>query len=263
MRPLPAREGREEPSFGLGFLAAVPLALFYEWSVARHGGSVRNSAERVLSLPLDPLGPAADLIRPLVLLLCTLAALVVARRFALMHGRPLAALVLRQPVEGFVGALLLGPALIVSQRIFDSASSPLGYAASAGLAPSLETGALVAGGAFHEELVFRVGALALAFIGWRALIGFFGSPTRASALAAEALAIVTAAGLFAAFHLDALSHWVGVRGESFDRSTFVWRFLGGCLLGALVRWRGFGVVAWTHAFFNLALLLGAGPRELH
>lgn len=263
MRPLPAPPPREEPSFALGFLAAVPLALVYEWSVARHGGLVRNSAERLLSLPLAPLGSAAELIRPLFLLLFTLAALVVARRIALATDRPLAALVLRQPAEGFVGALLLGPALIVSQRVFDSTSSPLGHAASAGLAPSLETGALVAGGAFHEELVFRVGVFALAFLAWRTLIGFFGSPTRASSLVAEALAIVTSAGLFAAFHLDALSHWVGVHGESFDRSTFVWRFLGGCLLGALVRWRGFGVVAWTHAFFNLALLLGAGPRELH
>jgi hypothetical protein len=53
-----------------------------------------------------------------------------------------------------------------------------------------------------------------------------------------------------------------VTGEPFDSSTFTWRFLGGCLLGALQRWRGLGVVAWTHALFNLAMLLGAGPAEL-
>ncbi|MEZ5977971.1 MAG: CPBP family glutamic-type intramembrane protease [Planctomycetota bacterium] len=256
-------EPSRHPSLSVGFLAAAPLALLYEWGVHRMDGTVRNTAERILTLPLAWFGPAADPVRQFVLLAATLAALVVAVRVARSEEEHVAPRVLRQLVEGAVVALALGPALIWSHRLLGSTHVDLGHGVAPGsIAPSLDAGALVAGGAFFEELVFRVGAIGLCFVLFRASLSFLGAPARAAHVAGESLAIVGAAALFAAFHLQVLSALVGGQGEPFDGATFSWRFLGGCLLGLVFQWRGFGVAAWSHGLFNLALLLGAGPGVL-
>jgi len=38
--------------------------------------------------------------------------------------------------------------------------------------------------------------------------------------------------------------------------------MAGMCLALLFRWRGLAACAWAHAFFNLALVLGAGPEAL-
>ncbi|QDU85346.1 CAAX amino terminal protease self- immunity [Planctomycetes bacterium Pla163] len=248
----------------LGFLASAPLAVFYEWSVTTGGGALRNTAERIVSLPLDLVGIPADPVRQIALLIGTLVALAFVRRAAIEDGEPLPPRVLRVPLEGLVAALALGPALVLGQDLLGADSVPFGLERLASEPkPSLATGALVAGGAFYEELVFRVGALGLAFLAWRGIASFFGATRHLARLFGEVGGIATSALVFATFHLDAVSHWVGVSGESFDAAAFTWRFVGGCLLGAIYRWRGLGVAAWSHGLFNLTLLLGAGPGVLH
>ena len=72
-------------------------------------------------------------------------------------------------------------------------------------------------------------------------------------------AALGSAAFFAAFHLAPFVGWLGRGGESFDAAVFSYRFLAGLLLALVFRWRGPGVAAWTHGWFNLALLIGAGP----
>lgn len=248
----------------LGFLASVPLAAFYEWSVSAGGGALRNTAERIVSLPMAWADDAADPVRRIALLIGTLVALAFVRRAAIEDDEPLPPRVLRVPLEGLVAALALGPALVLGQNLLGAESVSFGLERLASdPKPSLATGALVAGGAFYEELVFRVGALGLAYFAWRAMASFLGATRHIARVFGEVGGVATSALVFASFHLDALSHWVGVTGESFDAATFTWRFMGGCLLGALYRWRGLGVAAWSHGLFNLTLLLGAGPGVLH
>jgi len=258
----PIGGARWQRGLALGVLAAAPLVVAYEWSVWAQGGVERNTAERLVSLPLLALGAPADAVRQLVVLAGLLVALVLARRGA-DPTVPLAPRVLRVPLEGLVAALLLGPALVVLQDLVGAAPVPLGFPGQAGrTSPSLASGAAVAGGAFWEELVFRVGLLSLFWLGWRALADFLGASRSLARAFAEVGGVATAAAIFAAFHLDGVSSLVGIAGEPFDGAIFTWRFVGGCLLGVLYRWRGFGVAAWCHGLFNLALLLGAGPDVL-
>ena len=119
--------------------------------------------------------------------------------------------------------------------------------------------ALVFGAGAYEEILFRVGAYSLLFLLARQSGTFFGLPPRGAALAAEGFALVTSSVLFAAFHLEGMLAWLGRGGEPFELARFLWRALAGLLLGVLFRWRGAGVAAWTHALFNVSLLLGAGP----
>jgi len=101
--------------------------------------------------------------------------------------------------------------------------------------------ALSIGAGLYEELLFRVvlvGGLALAF---RA---FADEPAGAYSLAA-----LVGAALFS------LVHYVGPFGDPFTLSSFTFRFLFGLVLNVLFLWRGFGVAAWTHALYDVLVVL--------
>ena len=79
---------------------------------------------------------------------------------------------------------------------------------------------------------------------------------RLAFLPAELAALLGSALLFAAFHLAGAQRLLGGEGEPYQRGLFLWRVSAGILLGALFRWRGFGVAAWAHGVFNLGIALG-------
>ena len=55
--------------------------------------------------------------------------------------------------------------------------------------------------------------------------------------------------LFSAFH------YVGPLGEPMRLESFVFRSLAGLAFSALYLTRGFGITAWTHALYDVAVLL--------
>lgn len=264
-------EPDEELEFGpwrlaTAFLATLPLFLAYELGV--RASSARNSAELLACLVLAPLGDGAVLARRLALGLAFAVAFVfvLAERGEARDGddaRPAIGLLARQVGEGLFAALLLGPLLVGALSVFDVPLERLWAAASfaptPGAPPPLALVARIAGGAAWEELVFRLALYSLLFLATVRLIHFFGASTRDAAPAGDLVAILGSSVVFAAFHLEPLTRLFGAGGEPFERGVFLWRLLAGLSLAALFRWRGFAVAAWTHAFFNGALLLGAGP----
>ena len=117
-------------------------------------------------------------------------------------------------------------------------------------------------GAAWEELVFRVCAFGVLFLAARRMALFAGVGEGAARWTAEAVGLLGSAGLFAAFHLELFSGWLGTGGEEFRAAAFTFRFFAGILLGLLFRWRGPGVSAWSHGLFNLSLALGVSPGVL-
>jgi hypothetical protein len=98
------------------------------------------------------------------------------------------------------------------------------------------------GAGLYEELFFRVilvGALAW---GSRRALG-------ATPLVAGAIAAVVGAFLFSAFH------YVGEYGDPLELRSFTFRFIGGLAFSALYLLRGFGITAWTHALYDVFLLV--------
>jgi hypothetical protein len=55
--------------------------------------------------------------------------------------------------------------------------------------------------------------------------------------------------LFSAFH------YVGAYGDRWELQSFTFRFVGGLAFSALYLLRGFGITAWTHALYDVFLLL--------
>ena len=98
------------------------------------------------------------------------------------------------------------------------------------------------GAGLYEELLFRVILVAaIAFVG-RSFIGW-------RPLTAGAVATVTGALIFSAFH------YVGPYGDPFQLQSFTFRAIAGLFFSALYLLRGFGITAWTHALYDVFLLL--------
>jgi hypothetical protein len=55
--------------------------------------------------------------------------------------------------------------------------------------------------------------------------------------------------IFSAFH------YVGAYADPFSLQSFVFRALAGLFFSALFLLRGFGITAWTHALYDVMVLL--------
>jgi membrane protease YdiL (CAAX protease family) len=98
------------------------------------------------------------------------------------------------------------------------------------------------GAGVYEETVFRLGMLSgLALLFHRA----FGMPRWGSILGA----FILSSALFSAVH------HVPPYGDPFAVEPFTFRFLAGLFFGALYKWRGFAVAVYTHAFYDIFVLV--------
>jgi hypothetical protein len=100
---------------------------------------------------------------------------------------------------------------------------------------------LALGAGLYEEMLFRVilvGGIAAAM---RWLIG--------GELIPGVIAAVAGALIFSAFH------YVGQYGDQWQLSSFVYRALAGLAFSALYLTRGFGITAWTHALYDVYVML--------
>lgn len=106
---------------------------------------------------------------------------------------------------------------------------------------TLQQLALSLGAGLYEELFFRVilvSALLYLFTFW--------SEKKWVAMGA---AMILAALIFSAVH------YIGVLGDPFTMGSFLFRFLFGLALNAIYLWRGFGMAAWTHAIYDLMVVV--------
>lgn len=258
-----AEDGAESPpgvqrTLALGYLACAPLLAAYEWSLATSAETTRSTAEMCLFRFLLPLGEDAHVARR-----CILAGLLLVSLQQLAgHSRGLGMRLLKVVGEGGIWALLLAPTLILCTHLLGGVDPPAGFSTGPGVAPDLPRAAFILGAAAHEELFFRVILYSGLYLTARVLMSFFGAGLTSARLVGEAAGLVGSAGIFAALHLAVFTTWLGRGGEAFEPFVFLWRLLAGMALAGLLRWRGPGVAAWTHALFNLGLLLGAGPERV-
>ena len=224
-------------------LFAMPLLLLYELlevvaPIRSTGGVIRNGADVILTgLFSAILGPRG----PLVFMALVIGGSLVlirrdrsagplrASRFVLMFGESVLLASAFGAVIGLATVHLLGPVRAL--------------AAGGGLTGSpLARLTLSLGAGLYEELLFRVVLVALLSWGFR----FAGL----SRLAAGIVATLVGAVVFSGFH------YVGALGDPFRLESFVFRALAGVAFSALYLTRGFGITAWTHALYDVAVLLG-------
>jgi len=109
-------------------------------------------------------------------------------------------------------------------------------------APTATRVMLSLGAGLYEELLFRVILVSgIAFVARQVL----GWKPWVSGL----VAVVLSAVIFAAFH------YIGPYGDPIRLDSFVFRLIGGVAFSILYVTRGFGITAWTHALYDLLVLV--------
>lgn len=151
-------------------------------------------------------------------------------------------------VSGLVGAVLGAAAAPVSALhaitapVIQGLGMPVVALQSSGLPGGVGLQlALSIGAGVYEELLFRVLLVGGLYLALRKVVGRKG------------LAYVTAA-VIGAF-LFSLVHYVGPLGDAFTAGSFLFRFFFGLVLNVLFLMRGFGIAAWTHALYDVMVVL--------
>ena len=235
------------PRYSLIF--ALPLFLLYETlaaalATAPGNDGVRNAADVALKTPFLLVSGARGSLAffATVVGVCIF---LVARDLTRARDRLKPRLFAIMLGESAVLALLLGVVVgTLTQRLLGALTA---LAAPAGEPPLASLGSstrlmLALGAGLYEELLFRVLLVGGLAAGLRWLLGR-RNPV-AGVLAATAGALI-----FSAFH------YVGAYGDRFELASFTYRAVAGLAFSALYLVRGFGITAWTHALYDVSLLL--------
>lgn len=236
------------PRYSLLF--ALPLFLFYQTLVALQplgpsGSEWRNGADVMLQqLFISVAGRRGPLVFLLVLTIVGIGLVIrdlrshpgrlSARVFPIMLGE---ALVLALATGVIVGGL-------TSHIVQATASLSIGQGGG-GIADRLSGSTklmLALGAGLYEELLFRVLLVGLLAAAGRVVFGW-------RAQTAGGFAVAVGAVIFSAFH------YVGPTGDPLTAYSFLFRTLAGVFFSALYLLRGFGITAWTHALYDVFVLL--------
>ena len=243
------------PLICLAFVA--PLLTLYEAGVLWLGPqAMRNGADVWLRQFLDLLGFGQYFLLPLL----TVAILLGWHHTTRQSWQIVPSLLYAM----FTECLLLGVALVVIARLQGALWSmfitpdtdwPVHASLTAAIATASWSDAVTSvtgkvisffGAGIYEEVMFRLMLLPLA--AWA--LRWAGCGPRQALVAAVALTSL----LFSA------AHYIGPHGQMFDAATFLFRFIAGAFFAVLFVYRGFGIAAGTHAFYDILvglLLQGA------
>ena len=229
------------PRYSLLFV--LPLFVLYELLAATVGAAhqVRNGADAIMRALVDSIaGPWGPLVFGGALIGGSLWLVVRDRR---RSAAPLRASVfVGMLAESTVLASIFGTAVaLVTMQLLRPV---LAFSAAAQLS-SLGWGErlmLSLGAGLYEELLFRVVLVTFIALFARRVVG-------TSPRVANVIAVVVGALLFSA------AHYVGAYGDPLQLGSFTFRFVAGLFFSALYVLRGFGITAWTHALYDVFLLV--------
>lgn len=236
---------RQSRSHRYSLLFAVPLLVLYEVmaAVLGHGEpqAIRNGADVLLkTLFITLLGPRGPLV--FGALLIGVAVWLVVRDMR-AHGTRLSPRIFAgMTAESILLALIFG---IVVSSITAQLLAPFAALVQPPMQElDVRTQLMVSLGAgLYEELLFRVLLVgAIAALGTRA---FGWRPVPAAVVAVGIGALI-----FSAFH------YIGPFGDRLEAASFTFRLIAGIFFSALFVARGFGITAWTHALYDVFLLMG-------
>jgi len=137
-------------------------------------------------------------------------------------------------VEAFVYSLLLGGLLQSILRVSGLSSGGPGNG-------HLQNFALSLGAGLFEEIIFRVLLLNLLFL--------LLKPLLKSKVSAAVVSVLVASFLFS------MSHYIGTMADQWEWYSFMFRWVAGLLFTVLYFMRGFAITAYTHALYDIWVLV--------
>jgi membrane protease YdiL (CAAX protease family) len=253
-----ARESLTQESFSwywieskrplISLVFVTPMLVAYEGGLLVLGPqAMRNGADVWLRQLLELLGFGQYFLLPVLTCSALLAWHHLQRDAWRMEGKVLLGMLLECTL---LGMLLLALAHLHGSLVMATGSPD----EAAGEIHGFHWGNIVAffGAGIYEELLFRLLMLpALA-----ALLRAGGFDTRTSLVGA----VIGTSLLFAAAHYRVeLSlgdfHFASQLGETFDWRSFLFRLMAGVIFAVLFLYRGFGIAAGTHAFYDILVVV--------
>ncbi len=226
------------------FLAALPLFVLYELLILfanlNRSAQIRIGADIWIKRLLGNFGLTSHLALGIFVIAVGLAIFLTERNK-------------RIPVRSHYFGLLIGESLLYAFFLGMFISQMIGrmFSMSTGLLPFLfnpsQSGGLILnlalslGAGLYEELFFRVMLVGGLFL----LLKMFTK----NKITAYFISAIIGALLFSAVH------YIGIFGDQFTLSSFMFRFTFGLALNALFLVRGFGVAAWTHALYDVFVMI--------
>jgi hypothetical protein len=226
------------PRYSLTF--ALPLLALYEVTAHLISGQqgIRNGAEVMLKQGAQSLVGANGATLFLALLLVAMIAGIT--RDARRHGAPRGAVFVGMVGESVLLAASFGLVIgLVTAKVITS------FGLSQPTLDQLDTSTALMvslGAGFYEELLFRVLLVSALLLTARYVFGL-------GAIASGILATLGGALLFSAVH------YVGPLGDTVTTQSFVFRTIAGLAFSGLYVTRGFGITAWTHALYDIFLIV--------
>ena len=232
-----------------GFVFALPILLGYEVLIwVFRGREVINGADAVISRTLQPVmmlfGGSREHLLAVLLALGGLACWRAHRRLYAGQddGRLRATFFGGMFVESAIYALFFGVAV---NRVMEALLPQGLLQVGGGRGGPIFNLTMALGAGIYEELFFRVivmGGMALLLVRWGKLSPFAG----------WLIAAFVSSLVFSAFH------YVGALGDPFELQSFMFRFVAGLLLAGLYGLRGFGIAVWTHALYDVLVMVLRG-----
>ena len=232
------------PRYSLVF--ALPLFLLYEVLAAAYAGapgvqSVRNAADVLLKTPFFLFtGTRGSL--AFFATVIAIAVFLVGRDLAKSKDRPRPKWFLVMLGESAILAALLGLVVgMLTQRVLSGLMLVAPQVTPVDSMPAGMRLMLSLGAGLYEELLFRVilvGGMAFG-LRWLGLgVGLGG-----------VIATIVGALIFSAFH------YVGEYADPLELTSFMYRAIAGVVFSALYLTRGFGITAWTHALYDVYVIV--------
>jgi hypothetical protein len=223
-------------------LFVLPLLVLYELGAAMISDSthgLRNGADVVLRSALAMGGVHSTL--------AFTAVLAVVGIFLIIREQRRERVPLQGPVfagmavESVVYALLFGIVVGTLTAWMLGSVQLSGGTGALDRLPIVDAIVVSLGAGFYEELLFRVVLVG----GLLAVFHYSGAGKKAGRIYAAVLAAL----IFSGFH------YIGPYGDEFQVTSFTFRFVAGLALNALFIARGFGIAAWTHALYDVFLVI--------
>ena len=114
------------------------------------------------------------------------------------------------------------------------------------------------GAGFYEELTFRVilfglGAKVLVWLVSKQKVDLTGT-AKTGGLSLRTLGVIVAWGTVCAIVFSAV-HYIGPMSDAFQLPTFLFRMVLGLALTLIFATRGFAAAVWTHALYDVWVLV--------
>mgnify|MGYP006285597127 CR=1 FL=1 len=224
----------ETRRIGVSIILILPLLVLYQIGVVQAGSTTRNIAEVWMTGPFGVLGWPATTAVNVAALLALVYGLWESQRRGSLSIRFMGVML----AESMLYALLMYTGISAATAVIHDATHHFLAVNDVSQQQLL----LSLGAAVYEEILFRFLLIGGGVLLLRKLFMW-------EATTSAVLLLVVSSILFSG------AHHVGSGAESFDTFTFLFRALCGLTLGAVYLARGLGIAVWTHAIYNMLVLL--------